>query len=775
MATWTTPSYYNDQSRDGDAQDTVDEDTGTYSVLASGTSNSIDYTLNGDHYHKIRIWSDVVGEIDIVLLDGGEVLRDDWDPRGGWNEIDIGYATTKDFRIRIGGNSSSNKRINEVDVVLSSAPTAPQNLSATAISDSQIDLTWDPPSDWGGDKEGYRIYRSTSSGGSYTQIDSVGASTTSYSDTGLNSGTTYYYVVTAYNSVGESSYSNEDSATTDGPPAAPSTVTLTMDADDQATVTWEQDTSGTSVSDYDIEILRDGGAWLSPSGGPSNVSDDGSSTYTETYAPNSDNAYGTQVGIDSSFRFRVRANNSNGSSDWTYSGTKYTTPVPPHNPSVNRPDANTIEVTFAHHSDIENDARVDIEYRKDTGSGYSSWQNAEAIGGASKGTTTTRTYSVSSDSFMEADARYQFRLAHYLYQDANNDGSNELWESAYIYADYGNQGNVYFEDDFEDGDVAEWDYTNQDIVMKTGGLTDAGVSGPDSGSYYVQLDSGGRIEKNIGDLSSESDAIVKCAMGAGSMDTGNEYADLEWYDGSSWQNLRTLGWEFNRQGWVEVTALVPSSYLSTDNRVAFEQEGGGGDFTIVDHVVVSDIIHEYTAPAAASSLSEDTSIEDEIALSWANNAAFNDRNETYHKRTSDASWTQDGTISATATSYIYSPLDDGERYDLRVRPVIDQPRHGSTNNRWYVDSSITATALLPAPTSLSTSNVTADSVDLAWTDNHDYGDTKVQYKPSDTSTWTTFSTLSIGTDAETVTGLRNGEQYDLRVIANTEHTQTEDV
>jgi hypothetical protein len=43
---------------------------------------------------------------------------------------------------------------------------------------------------------GYRIYRGTTSGGPYTQIGSVGLTTT-YTDTTVVSGTTYYYVVAA--------------------------------------------------------------------------------------------------------------------------------------------------------------------------------------------------------------------------------------------------------------------------------------------------------------------------------------------------------------------------------------------------------------------------------------------------------------------------------------------------------------------------------------------------------------------------------------------------
>jgi hypothetical protein len=49
---------------------------------------------------------------------------------------------------------------------------------------------------------GYYIYRSTSESGTYTQVGT--STTTSYTNTGLTSGAGYFYLVSAYNSGGES-------------------------------------------------------------------------------------------------------------------------------------------------------------------------------------------------------------------------------------------------------------------------------------------------------------------------------------------------------------------------------------------------------------------------------------------------------------------------------------------------------------------------------------------------------------------------------------------
>lgn len=88
------------------------------------------------------------------------------------------------------------------------ATSAPSNLTATAIFSDQIDLTWTDNSD---NENVFRVYRKASS---YKRMAVLAANTTSYSDTDLTSETTYYYRVSAYNSGGESEFSNEVIVTT---------------------------------------------------------------------------------------------------------------------------------------------------------------------------------------------------------------------------------------------------------------------------------------------------------------------------------------------------------------------------------------------------------------------------------------------------------------------------------------------------------------------------------------------------------------------------------
>jgi fibronectin type 3 domain-containing protein len=123
-----------------------------------------------------------------------------------------------------------------------SAPTAPPGLSAT-VANGQVNLTWSSASG----ASGYYVKRSTTSGGPYTQIATT--ATANYTDSGLTNGTKYFYVVSAYNSYGQSANSSEVNATPTAPPppAAPTGLTA-IAGNSQVALTWSASTGATSYN-----------------------------------------------------------------------------------------------------------------------------------------------------------------------------------------------------------------------------------------------------------------------------------------------------------------------------------------------------------------------------------------------------------------------------------------------------------------------------------------------------------------------------------------------
>jgi hypothetical protein len=74
------------------------------------------------------------------------------------------------------------------------------------VSGTKATLTWD---DQSSNESGFEIERKTGTKGVYGQLATVGPNVTSYTDTGLRPGTTYFYRVRAYNEKGHSAYSGE--------------------------------------------------------------------------------------------------------------------------------------------------------------------------------------------------------------------------------------------------------------------------------------------------------------------------------------------------------------------------------------------------------------------------------------------------------------------------------------------------------------------------------------------------------------------------------------
>src|SRR3989338_2584496 len=113
-----------------------------------------------------------------------------------------------DVKASLSGKVVSAGRINAYKSLSAVWPITPSGLSAIADSSGQINLTW---ADNSSNETGFKIERKTGTNGTYTQIKTVSANVTSYSDTGLTEGTTYYYRVSATNSAGDSAYTTSDS------------------------------------------------------------------------------------------------------------------------------------------------------------------------------------------------------------------------------------------------------------------------------------------------------------------------------------------------------------------------------------------------------------------------------------------------------------------------------------------------------------------------------------------------------------------------------------
>ncbi len=138
-------------------------------------------------------------------------------------------------------------------------PSAPQGIAAS-VQSGQMTVSWNAANG----AASYNLYWSTSPGVSKANGTKVSSVTSPYNNVGgMTNGMTYYYVVTAVNSSGESVESAQATATL--APAAPTGVTATA-GDAQATISW---LTVSGASSYNLYCSTTTG--VSPSNGTNNV------------------------------------------------------------------------------------------------------------------------------------------------------------------------------------------------------------------------------------------------------------------------------------------------------------------------------------------------------------------------------------------------------------------------------------------------------------------------------------------------------------------------
>jgi fibronectin type 3 domain-containing protein len=187
-------------------------------------------------------------------------------------------------------------------------PAAPSSLAATAVSSSQINLTWVDNSN---NEDGFKIERKTGAG-AFTQIATVGAGVTSYPDTtGLSPSTQYTYQVRAYNVAGNSAFSAPASATTGAPapPTAPSDLAATAISSSQVNLTWLDNSN--NEDGFKIERKTGVGAFIEIFSSAANTT-----SYSDT-----------SVAASTDYTYRVLAYNGSGGASPPSNEKAVTTPA----------------------------------------------------------------------------------------------------------------------------------------------------------------------------------------------------------------------------------------------------------------------------------------------------------------------------------------------------------------------------------------------------------------------------------------------------------------
>ncbi len=195
-------------------------------------------------------------------LDGYNIYRSTTSG-SGYTQINGSLLETSDYiDTGLSGNTTYYYVVTAVDLIAGesvysaeesvsptdAAPAAPTGLVATP-HDAEVELDWDDNTE--DDLDGYNVYRSTTSGSGYTQINGSLVSTSNYTDNTVTNDVTYYYVVTAVDlGANEGSYSAEESATPDATPSAPIGFVATG-GDLYVDLDWDDNSEG-DIAGYNV-------------------------------------------------------------------------------------------------------------------------------------------------------------------------------------------------------------------------------------------------------------------------------------------------------------------------------------------------------------------------------------------------------------------------------------------------------------------------------------------------------------------------------------------
>lgn len=157
------------------------------------------------------------------------------------------------------------------DAQAATVPDPPVNLSAIPISPTVVSLSWSAPQYNGSSAITHYKIESKTPTTSYNTIITLG-NVTKYNNTGLVTGTTYIYRVSAINSIGTSNPSSEAPATPKStsappkniPPSPPTGLTATTYSGTQINLSWNTPASngGPPVTGYKIQYQLDSGSFV---------------------------------------------------------------------------------------------------------------------------------------------------------------------------------------------------------------------------------------------------------------------------------------------------------------------------------------------------------------------------------------------------------------------------------------------------------------------------------------------------------------------------------
>jgi fibronectin type 3 domain-containing protein len=651
----------------------------------------------------------------------------------------LAAETSYTYRVRAcnGGGCSAYTAEATATTSATPAPTAPSNLSATAISAGQIDLAWTPGS---GDATELRLERRVNDG-PFTLRHTMAAGTTEFSDVQVSADNAYTYRIEACAS-GDlcSDFSNEATAVT--PPVPPSGLAATALSTSSIEVTWSDDVR--TEESFEVQRMPAGASFT-----------------TVATLPEGSTAFLDQgLSAETVYTYRIRSCNAAGCSAYT-AGVSATTHLPaPSGLSAVAVNATRIDLSWTDNSATEEEFRV--ERRTGTTGPFSQVATVAA---------NTTSY---ADGGRTPGTPYQYQVRACTgagCSDASNPASATTPDApaapSALSATATSTTSITLE--WSDNSATEEEFR---IERSTAGgaWTQIAVVGPGVESHVdegrnPETSYGYRVRACSGDACSaySNEATVVTWMPAptslSAMAVSSTEVDLTWTD----QSTTETGFEvqLDQAPYATVpagTEIYTATGLDPETPYAFRVRA----VTDLGPSEWSNTASATTRPAPPTGLSATATSSSTVQLEWSNHSAVATQVRIEQREVAGGGFSEIAVEPASSTNYEDTGLTAETQYEYRVRAC-----DGGLCSDYSAAADVTTQAV-PAPlppTGLSATAVSPTRIDLAWTDN---ATTETGYSVRRSDDGGPFDEVqSLGPDSESAsdTGVTEATAYEYRVAA----------